>query len=1249
MIRYLTLEEVLALHTFVSQQSGGMPGVRDQGALDSAIAQPAMAFGGQDLYPTISDKAAAMAFSLVMNHPFFDGNKRIGHAAMETFLVLNGYEFNATTVEQEKVILDLAASQMKRADFYRLDSEPHDTANESVTRQTIETPKRISNMKRFVTLSIVAAFFAASASAQEKLPPGAKIVKLEAAPASIELKTPFEYRQLLITGVLDNGDRVDVTRSTEIIASAVVKVSERGLVRPVAEGQGEIQFAFQGQSGKIPVLVAGQKQHHEVSFTRDIMPTLSRMGCNAGTCHGSAQGKNGFQLSLRGYDPEFDHRALIDDVAGRRFNRAAPERSLMLLKTSGVVPHVGGVLIQPGEPNYELLRLWVAQGVKLDLAAPKVKKIEVSPPVTVIPLPGMKQQLTVWATYNDGSKRDVSAHAFLDSGNIEVATMDKQGVVTAVRRGETAILARYDGNYAAATLIIMGDRSKFAWKDTPTYNYIDELVYAKLKSVKIQASDVCADSDFIRRLHLDMTGLPPEPEAVRTFLDDPTPSRQKREKLVDTLVGSTDFVDHWTNKWADLLQVNTKFLGAEGAGAFRKYIAAAVQGNKPYDRFCYEILTGSGSNYDNPAAAYFKILRDPDLAMENTTHLFLAVRFNCNKCHDHPFERWTQSQYYEMASFFTQVSRREDQKFKGRKTEGSAVRGPLPLVEIIGDTTAGEIKNERTGINAVAQFPFTHAGSPKAEGSRREQLAKWITSKDNPYFAKSYVNRLWSYLLGVGIIEPVDDIRAGNPPTNPQLLDKLTEEFIQCNFNVQQLIKTICKSRTYQHSVGTNEWNKDDDVNYSHFYARRLPAEVLYDAIHRVTGSPSQIPGLPPGSRAVMTIDSSVKVPGDFLAVLGRPPRESACECERSNAMQLGPVLSFVTGPVVNNPLKDPANRIAKIVAAEKDDAKVVEEIFLAILSRRPTAKEIKIGVDALHGNDAEFAALVALRKKHVDVLDGYEKQLPQLVARFEETSTRIATWVPLDPTAMTAQSKAVFTKQKDLSILVSGPNTQPESYKLTFDTKMADITGIRLEVLPDKTLGAQGPGRAPNGNFVLNEFKLEYAKTGDKGKPKQVKLIRPQVTFAQDTFPIANAVDNNPETGWAIAPQFGKPQVAVFELQQKIGTTEGTTLTVTMLQKFDQQHTIGKFRISVTTSKPPVQLQGTVPENIAKIVDIPKDKRTPEQHAAVVNYVRSTDQELARLQRNLNEYPVPPSPRVLGAQDLAWALMNSPAFLFNH
>ncbi|MCI0638079.1 MAG: DUF1549 and DUF1553 domain-containing protein [Gemmataceae bacterium] len=1090
--------------------------------------------------------------------------------------------------------------------------------------------------------------------AQDKLP--GKIAKVEVRPERIELKNAFDYRQLLLTGILETGERVDITRLAQYQAPATsVKVSARGQVRPAADGAGEITFTVAGQSGKIPVSVSGQKEKFTASFVKDVMPVMSRLGCNAGTCHGAQQGRNGFQLSLRGYDPLFDHRALIDDVSGRRFNRAAPERSLMLMKPAGAVPHVGGVLTNPGEPYYELFKLWIAEGVKLDLDGPRVVKLDVYPPYPVLPLIGSQQQMIVTATYSDGSTRDVTAEAFIDSSNTEVATVEKHGgLVKAVRRGETAMLARYEGNYAAAPLIVMGDRGGFAWQHTPEFNYIDTLVYEKLKQVKIQPSDICTDAEFVRRIYLDLTGLPPDVDVVRAFLKDTRDSRAKREELVDKLVGSPEFVDHWSNKWADLLQVNRKFLGVQGAETFRKWIREAVAKSMPYDQFCYNLLTGSGSNMENPAASYFKILRDPAEAMENTTHLFLATRFNCNKCHDHPFERWTQEQYYTLSSYFAQISRTEDPKFKGQRTDGTAVRGPLPLVEIVKDSGSGEIKHLRTGVTVKPKFPYDHASMPDQKASRREQLAKWITSKDNPYFAKSYVNRVWSYLLGVGLIEPVDDIRAGNPPSNPKLLERLTDEFMKSNFNVHELIRTICKSRTYQHSIVTNKWNADDEINYSHAVAKRLPAEVLYDAIHRAAGSQSKLPGLPPGARAVQLVDSNVPIPGSFLELFGRPPRESACECERTNSMLLGPVLNLVNGPVLADALRDPNNRIAKLLATEKDDAKVVQELYLAILCRLPDEDKLQKGVEALHGPgvEADFADMVKEKARLKAALDDYEKRLPELQTVWEANVSRTPTWIVLEPKDLKSLAGATLEKQPDNSILAKDKNPSPDTYTAQFETNMTAITGIRLEVMEDSRLPAKGPGRAPNGNFVLNEFKVEFTKLEgkEKTKTKPAKLGRPQATYSQDQFPIANAIDNNPATGWAVAPQFGRTHVAVFEVGNKFGFKEGTLVTVTLSQQFPgKEHNIGRFRISVTNAKPPVLLQGATPEHITKLLDIPVDQRTPEQKTTLTNYYRSIDQELGRLSRSFNEFVVPATPRALGAQDLAWGLMNTPAFLFNH
>ena len=1113
------------------------------------------------------------------------------------------------------------------------------------------------NWRVLVVASLLAGFLVLQHSGlpaqdAESLPAGAKIVRIEVFPPTVDLKNPFEYRQLLLTGVLASGERLDLTRLAQITGQGnLVKVSPTGQVRPLTDGAGELKIAVAGAEAKIPVKVSGQKAPFQVSFVQDVMPVMSKMGCNAGTCHGSAKGKNGFQLSLRGYDPLFDHRALTDDVDARRMNRAAPDRSLMLMKPAGAVAHVGGVLTQPGEPYYEIIRNWIAQGVKLDLASPRVTKIEILPQNTILQLPGMKQQMAVLATFADGKVRDVSAEAFVESSNTEIATVDKHGLVKAIRRGETAMLARYEGAYAAATLIVMGDRSGFTWKETPVHNYIDTLVYEKLKAVKILPSELCSDTDFVRRVYLDVTGLPPEPAEVRAFLADLRPSRTKRDALIDKLVGSKDYVEHWSNKWADLLQVNTRFLGGQGAAALRKWIVDAVAKNMPYDKFAYTILTASGSNFDNPPASYYKILRDPDTAMENTTHLFLAVRFNCNKCHDHPFERWTQNQYYHLSSFFAQIGRTEDPKFKGRKIPGNDVRPTLPEFELIADIQGGEVKNPRTGEVAAPVFPFTIADMPTPKASRREQLARWITSKENPYFAKSYVNRVWSYLLGVGLIEPVDDIRAGNPPTNPKLLERMTEEFVKSGFNVQELIKTICKSRTSQHSIVTNDWNKDDETNYSHALARRLSAEMLYDAIHRATGSKSRLPGLQPGARAAELLDSNAQVDGTFLELFGKPPRESACECERTNAaMMLGPVLNLVNGPVMGNALKDPTNRIAKLLATEKDDTKVVQELFLATLCRMPNANEIKIGVEALRGNDEDYAKLLAEHKKLQADLSDYEKQVDVRQVQWEKDMKARVEWTVLDPATFTSKGGAVLTKQPDGSILATGKNPSPETYTVTAHTALAGITGIRLEVLSDPKLPGKGPGRAPNGNFVLNEFKVEVSKQGDPAKPKPVQLQRPQADFSQQGFEIAKAIDNNPGTGWAVVPQTGRNHIAVFETKDKVGMPGGTTtLTFTFLQQFPgKEHNIGRFRLSVTTMPPPVLLQA-VPENIAQILRIPADKRDAGQKAALSGHFRSLDPEFARRQKALAEHDLPVNARALGAQDLTWALLNSAEFLFNH
>ncbi|MCX7700325.1 MAG: DUF1553 domain-containing protein [Gemmataceae bacterium] len=1109
-------------------------------------------------------------------------------------------------------------------------------------------------MIRGIFACVIAGLLASAAWSEENLPPGAELARLEVSPTQVDLKHPYDYRQLLVTAHLKSGEKIDATRmSTFQVSSEIVTVSPTGLVRPRKDGQGTLTFSLAGQTVQVPVNVQGQGEKYHVSFVRDVMPVMSKIGCNQGTCHGAADGKAGFKLSLRGYDPLFDYRALTDDLEARRFNRAAPDRSLMLLKTTGGVPHVGGVLMQPGEPYYEILRTWIAEGVQFDPDAPRVTRIVVEPKDPLLPLPGMKQQMRVLAHYSDGSSRDVTAEAFVDSSNTEIATVDKSGLVTAVRRGEATMLARYEGAYDASTVIVMGDRSGFVWQDVPTNNQIDVLVYEKLKQLKIQPSDICTDEEFLRRVYLDLTGLPPSPEEVRKFLADPRPTKEKRDEMVDRLVGHPEFVEHWTNKWADLLQVNRKFLGEKGAAVLRQWIRTAIASNMPYDQFVRAILTAGGSNLDNPPAAYFKILRDADSAMENTTQLFLAIRFNCNKCHDHPFERWTQDQYYHLAAYFAQVGRKEDPAYKGQKIGGTDVEFPKPLVEIIYDEKAGEVKHGRTGQVAAPTFPYQHPGMPEATGTRREQLAAWITSKDNPYFARSYVNRLWAYLLGVGLIEPIDDIRAGNPPSNPKLLDYLTNEFVASGFDVQAMFKLICKSRVYQHSVATNRWNADDEVNYSHAIARRLPAEVLFDAIYRAVGATTKLPGLPPGARAVQLVDSAVPVPGGFLELFGKPPRESACECERSSGMMLGPVLNMVNGPVVADAIKDPNNRLSRLVAEIKDDRKLVEEIFLAILCRPPTEQEIQTGLKALQEAQADFERLVALNQARRNELAAYEATLPAKHDEWERQYGPPVRWNTLDLGDFKSATGSTFAKQKDGSVLLSGGElNKPELYSFRARTAIQGITAVRLEVLDDRVLPSNGPGRAANGNFVLHEFRMTLLPANappESAKPLSAKFSKAVADFSQGGFDVQNAIDGNVDTGWAIAPQMGRSHEAIFILDQPLAGEGEWILSFEMDQRYpDRQHNIGKFRISVTTDAAP-KLKERLPAAVTQALAVPKEQRSPEQQAAIAGYLRSKDPELARLQRAVQDMPAPPDARLVGAQDLAWALINSPAFLFNH
>ncbi len=1179
-------------------------------------------------------------------------------------------------------------------------------------------------------------------------------------PAAIDLSGPFASVQLVVTGTLADGGSMDLTRRvswtpTEPTAAPIVSLGVAGLVRPLTDGEGMLRISYTpaATDGKpaapvaatLPVRVAGTATLPDIDFVRDVNPVLSRMGCNQGTCHGAAKGKNGFKLSLRGYDPLFDVRAFTDDHGSRRVNLASPDDSLMLLKASATVPHTGGLLAGPSDPHYQVIRRWIEQGARLDIDKPRVTSIDVFPTAALIDQPGSRQQFRVVAAYADGSRRDVTRQAFLESGNNEVATVDATGLATAIRRGEAPILVRYEGSYAAVTLTVMGDRQGFTWRDPETWGPIDELVAHKWKAMKVEPAPLATDIDFLRRVTLDLTGLPPGVDVVRRFAADRRDSRIKRAELVAELIGSDAFVEHWTNKWADLLQVNPKFLGKEGADGLRLWIRDQVATNTPYDAFARAILTASGSNRENPAAAYFKTLRDPLLTMENTTHLFLGIRFNCNKCHDHPFERWTQDQYYETAASFANVSFSKDAESKDRTIGGTAVEGAKPLWEVVGDAGRDEVIHERTGKPVAPRFPYDCRHEAPANATRRQAFAAWLTAPENRYFARSYVNRLWGYLFGTGIIDPIDDIRAGNPPSNPRLLEYLTETFIASGFDTRKILTEICTSRTYGLSITSTRWNEDDRTNYSHALPRRLPAETLFDALHVVVGSPTRFPGYPEGTRAAALPDVSSALGGGFLQTFGRPVRESACECERATGMALGPVMALVSGPAVGNVLADSKSELARLVATQPDDSLLIDEVFLRILNR-PSRPEEVAAVQKLMGEiHADHAVLVqdlavAEAAWKIEKAKRDEERLakireisgrlaaaetayaPEKVKLSEERAARFVNAIEAveryhrDPEASrrafeavvakgpiwqvaraadaSSRAGATLTTLVDGSILVSG-KAGDETTTLTAridSDNMPKLTGMRLELLPDASLPKGGAGRAPDGNCVITEISLELAPEGKPEDVKKIILHRPLADFSQDSLGINLAIDNdltNASRGWAVAPRQAEPHWAVFEVKEPVSISEPMMATVKIEQRFrGGKHAVGRFRISLTGSETPLPLG--VSARVAELVALPAERRSPAQQAELVDLMLRQDPAFERAGKALAaamlplprkpeivaiegelaeaEKPVPDdlgivrlrsdvavsteqvaNRRLTAIQDLAWALINSPAFFFNH
>jgi hypothetical protein len=665
-----------------------------------------------------------------------------------------------------------------------------------------------------------------------------------------------------------------------------------------------------------------------LNFENDIIPILSRYSCNASGCHGKAEGQNGFKLSVFGFDPAGDHRALTVEGRGRRVFPAAPEKSLLLLKASGGMPHGGGVRIDPTRPEFATLRRWIAEGMPFSSAGdPTIAKIELSTHEATLAM-GQSLPLAVTATWSDGQQQDVTALSRFQSNNDGRAAVDEAGLVTAGQSpGTAAIMASYLGQVDTLHVIVPRSPAIEAWPPVAEHNFIDTHVYRRLKQLNIVPAEVCSDAEFLRRVYLDLIGTLPTADEARAFLADGRTNR--RELLVDELLQRPEFADYWALKWADLLRVDRQALGHKGAYDFYRWIHAALADHKPLDALAREIITAEGPLAETPPANFYSAVREAGKASSTVSQVFLGVRIECAQCHHHPYDRWSQEDYAGMTAYFAQLQRKN-----------------TPLGEILLAEGDPVTNHPRTGQPVPAHPLGLPTPDKNPPGDRRRELAAWLTAPDNPWFARNIANRIWAHLLGRGIVEPVDDFRATNPPTNPQLLDALAEHLVQEKFDLRSLLRTICASRTYQHASETNETNARDEQNYSRALYKRMDAEVLLDAICQTTGVPEQFDGAPAGTRAIELWDSQIE--HYFLRLFGRPVRQSACECERVVEPSVAQVLHLLNSERVDGKLKHAAGRVALLAKRETSDQRLVEELYLSALARFPTAAERQTGVEYL-------------------------------------------------------------------------------------------------------------------------------------------------------------------------------------------------------------------------------------------------------------------------------------------------------------
>jgi hypothetical protein len=758
------------------------------------------------------------------------------------------------------------------------------------------------------------------------LPKPAEVQKFEVYPTKIALKGADDAQQLILTATLAGGRLQDLTADVKYEAAdpKLVRVTSGGRIIPLANGSTEVTATYGDKVVKVPVTAEKCDVNLPINFGNQVVPIFTKLGCNSGGCHGKASGQNGFKLSLLGFEPEVDYTALVKEDRGRRVFPAAPDNSLLLLKATGGMAHGGGKRMEVNSDEYRLVRRWVAAGTPFgEPTDPKVTRISVFPDHRILTR-NNKQQFAVYAHYNDGTVEDITRRAQYESNEQEIAVVDAGGMVrTLALSGEAAIMVRYQEYVSTFRATVPLGLPIPAYKFEPQ-TLVDRYTAKKWEQLGLVPSEPSSDEQFIRRVSIDLTGTLPTPAQVTTFVNDTDAT--KRDKLIDALIDSPEYAYYFANKWADILRVKRRGDQgrAEGTFGFHEWIRKAMENDKPYDKFARAILAATGDEESNPPTVWYKELQQPEQFVDDTAQVFLGLRLACAQCHHHPYEKWSQDDYWGIAAYFGRVGRKNIQQ-PGEQQGGQNQH------LLVFNKSSGNVQNKRTNQAAVMKVLEGQPMTATADEDPRAKLVAWMVDPQNRFFARAVANRYWAHFFGRGIVDPLDDMRVTNPPSNPELLDELAKDFVANKYSLKHLVKTIVKSRTYQLSAVPNEFNKQDKQNYARFYPRRLSAEVLLDAVCQVTDSPTNFNGLPTDQhaprRAIMLPDESFQ--SYFLDVFGRPQRISACECERVSEANLAQELHMLNSEELQGKLARQGARAEAMAKDPRPDAEKVDELFL--------------------------------------------------------------------------------------------------------------------------------------------------------------------------------------------------------------------------------------------------------------------------------------------------------------------------------